>query len=40
MPQGDLEERVQRLEELVERAIIKARGSAVGRQILAMLGLK
>lgn len=34
-----VEERLDRLEQLVDRAITAARRSAVGRQILAMLGL-
>lgn len=37
--QADLEERVARLEELRDRAIAKARLTAAGRMILAMLGL-
>lgn len=39
-PQGDLEERVARLEELLERAIAKAAQHPVGRKILVLLGLK
>jgi len=38
-PQGDLEDRVLRLEQLLDRAIAKARLTAAGRAILAMLGL-
>jgi hypothetical protein len=39
-PQADLEERVARLEQLVDRAIARARLSAAGRAVLAMLGLQ
>jgi hypothetical protein len=35
----DLEQRVARLEQLLDRAIAKARLSPAGRAILAMLGL-
>jgi len=35
----DLETRVARIEELLDRAIVKARESATGRMILKMLGL-
>jgi hypothetical protein len=38
-PQADLEERVTRLEELLDRAIARARQTAAGRAVLAMLGL-
>ena len=38
-PQADLEARVARLEQLLDRAITHARKSAAGRVILAMLGL-
>lgn len=38
-PQADLEERVLRLEQLLDRAIAQARKSPAGRMILAMLGL-
>jgi hypothetical protein len=39
MPQPDLDERVTRLEEILETAIIAARKHPVGRQILRLLGL-
>jgi len=35
----DLETRVARIEELLDRAIVKARESPTGRMILKMLGL-
>ena len=38
-PQADLEDRVLRLEQLLDRAIAHARKSAGGRVILAVLGL-
>jgi len=38
-PQGDLEDRVARLEQLLDRAIAHARKSPAGRVVLAMLGL-
>lgn len=38
-PQAELEERVARLEAILEKAIAKARTHPVGRQILNMLGL-
>jgi hypothetical protein len=39
MPQPDLEQRVDRLEQLLDRAITAARQYPLGRKILAMLGL-
>ena len=39
MPEQSLEERVSRLEQLLHRAIEYARRSAVGRALLARLGL-
>ena len=38
--QPDLEERVLRLEQLVDRVILKARTTQVGRQVLKMLGIE
>jgi hypothetical protein len=38
--QDDLDQRVARLEEIVDRAIARARESKTGRMILAMLGLE
>lgn len=38
-PQADLEARVARLEQLLDRAITIGRKTAAGRAILAMLGL-
>ena len=38
--QGDLEDRVAKLEKLLDTAIVKARETPVGRKILAMLGLQ
>jgi hypothetical protein len=40
MAEPTLDERVRRIEQLLERAIATARQSAVGRSILARLGLK
>ena len=39
-PQADLETRVARLEDLLERAIARARTTAAGRAILMFLGLR
>jgi hypothetical protein len=40
MSQQELEDRVARLEDLLDRAISKARQSPAGRAILVMLGLR
>ena len=39
-PQADLEDRVLRLEQLVDRVITRARATQLGRQVLRMLGLE
>lgn len=40
MADTDLDERVKRIEQLIERAIATARQTAIGRSILGKLGLK
>lgn len=39
-PQADLEERIDRLEQILARAIERARAHPVGRQVLKILGLE